>query len=146
MTITAVSDLSCPPRVLLKQPAQSVTLGSQLTLSCHVAGNFKSAYWSRGGSVIRNNSRSQGGGQQFTNGYYDMPEPQYLIRTVLRNDTDLLRGSVNLQAFREEMEDKLTRTYRQAYTKESEPIRRRRDIQFTGGLLSQQFWVIFLKF
>ena len=90
--------------------------------------------------------RSQGGGQQYTNGYYDMPEPQYLIRTVLRNDTDLLRGSVNLQAFREEMEDKLTRTYRQAYTKESEPIRRRRDIQFTGGLLSQQFWVICLKF
>ena len=90
--------------------------------------------------------RSQGGGQQFTNGYYDMPEPQFLIRTVLRNDTDLLRGSVNLQAFREEMEDKLTRTYRQAYTKESEPIRRRRDIQFTGGLLSQQFGVIFLKF
>ena len=76
--------------------------------------------------------RSQGGGHQYSNGYYDMPEPQFLIRTVLKNDTDLLRGSVNLQAFREEMEDKLTRTYRQAYIKESEPIRRRRDIQFTG--------------
>ena len=62
--ITEVSDLSCPPRVLLRQPAQSVTLGSQLTLSCHVAGNFKEAYWSRGGVVIRNNTRSQGG-QQF---------------------------------------------------------------------------------
>ena len=59
-----MSDLSCPPRVLLRQPAQSVTLGSQLTLSCHVAGNFKEAYWSRGGVVIRNNTRSQGG-QQF---------------------------------------------------------------------------------
>ena len=77
-----------------------------------------------------------GGGYQYTNGYYDMPEPQFLIRTVLKNDTDLLRGSVNLQAFREEMEDKLTRTYRQAYYKESEPIRRRRDIQFTGDCLT----------
>ena len=86
--------------------------------------------------------RSQGAGHQYTNGYYDMPEPQYLIRTVLRNDTDLLRGSVNLQAFREEMEDKLTRTYRQAYNKESEPVRRRRDIQFTGEWLSMMKSII----
>ena len=39
--------------MLLRQPAQSVTLGSQLTLSCHVAGHFTQAYWSRGGRVIR---------------------------------------------------------------------------------------------
>ena len=64
--VTAVSDLSCPPRVLLRQPAQSVTLGSQLTLSCHVAGHFRSAYWSRGELVIRNNTTSQGGGQFYS--------------------------------------------------------------------------------
>ena len=90
--------------------------------------------------------RSQGGGHQYTNGYLDMPEPQFLIRTVLKNDTDLLRGSVNLQAFRVEMEDKLTRTYRQAYNKESEPIRRRRDIQYAGELLSHRSCVLFTKF
>ena len=71
--------------------------------------------------------RTHGNGYQYTNGYYDMPEPQFLIRTVLKNDTDLLKRSVDLQAFKVEMEDRLTRTYRQAYKHlELAPIRNRR--------------------
>ena len=71
--------------------------------------------------------RTHGTGYQYTNGYYDMPEPQFLIRTVLKNDTDLLKRSVDLQAFKVEMEDRLTRTYRQAYKHlELAPIRNRR--------------------
>ena len=64
--LPGVVDLSCPPRVVLRQPEQSVTLGSSLTLSCHVAGNFKTAYWSRGGAVITNNTATlRGTGRQF---------------------------------------------------------------------------------
>jgi len=50
-----------------------------------------------------------------SNGYYAMPRPEYLIRTVIKNGTDLLRRSVNLQAFKHDMEERLTRTYRAAY-------------------------------
>ena len=32
-----------------------------------------------------------------SNGYYAMPKPEYLIRTVIKNGTDLLRRSVDLQ-------------------------------------------------
>ena len=45
-----------------------------------------------------------------------MPDPEFLIRTVIRNGTDLLQHSVDLQAFRRDMETRLTRTYRQAYS------------------------------
>ena len=77
--------------------------------------------------------RTHGSGYQYTNGYYDMPEPKYLIRTVLKNDTDLLRSSVNLQAFKVDMEDRLTRTYRQAYQYlEETPRRFRRAVLLTG--------------
>ena len=74
------------------------------------------------------------GGVQYTNGYYDMPEPEFLIRTVIRNDTDLLKRSVDLQAFKVDMETRLTRTYRQAYDHlEGIQLRRKRDIGwFTG--------------
>ena len=72
-----------------------------------------------------------GGGIQYTNGYYDMPEPEFLIRTVIRNDTDLLRRSVDLQAFKVDMEARLTRTYRQAYDHlEEYPLRRKRNIRW----------------
>ena len=76
-----------------------------------------------------------------SNGYYAMPRPEYLIRlmaffvsikaltihvnmylchaeklptfrTVIKNGTDLLRRTVNLQAFKHDMEERLTRTYR----------------------------------
>ena len=77
--------------------------------------------------------RSQGSGYQYSNGYYEMPEPKYLIRTVLKNDTDLLRSSVNLHAFKIDMEERLTRTYRQAYHhSEDPPNRSRRSVYQTG--------------
>ena len=72
-----------------------------------------------------------GGGIQYTNGYYDMPEPEFLIRTVIRNDTDLLKRSVDLQAFKVDMESRLTRTYRQAYNNlEGSHLRRKRNIRW----------------
>ena len=74
------------------------------------------------------------GGVQYTNGYYDMPEPEFLIRTVIRNDTDLLKRSVDLQAFKVDMETRLTRTYRQAYDHlEGIQLRRKRDIGWFAG-------------
>ena len=77
--------------------------------------------------------RTHGSGYQYTNGQYVMPEPEFLIRTVLRNDTDLLQRSVDLQAFKIEMEDRLTRTYRQAYQHlETALIRNRRSINLAG--------------
>ncbi|XP_023333902.1 uncharacterized protein LOC111705548 [Eurytemora carolleeae] len=60
-------------------------------------------------------------------GYYDMPHPEFLIRTVIRNGSDLLKGGVDIQSFKEDMEERLTRTYRQAY---STLERRRRSIHF----------------
>ena len=60
-----------------------------------------------------------------SNGYYDMPKPEYLIRTVIKNGTDLLKRSVDIHAFKRDMEERLTRTYRQAY-EEKETYRRRR--------------------
>ena len=60
-----------------------------------------------------------------------MPEPEFLIRTVIRNDTDLLKRSVDLQAFKVDMETRLTRTYRQAYDNlEGSQLRRKRDIRW----------------
>ena len=83
--------------------------------------------------------RSDGQGYPYINGYYDMPEPQFLIRTVLKNDTDLLKRSVDLQAFKVLMEDRLTRTYRQAYHQEYIPARNRRDVFYTGDYLNEYF-------
>ena len=58
-----------------------------------------------------------------------MPQPEFLIRTVIRNDTDLLKRSVDLQAFKVDMETRLTRTYRQAYDNlEGSQLRRKRNI------------------
>ena len=58
-----------------------------------------------------------------------MPEAEFLIRTVIRNDTDLLKRSVDLQAFKVDMETRLTRTYRQAYDNlEGSQLRRKRNI------------------
>ena len=75
-----------------------------------------------------------GGGIQYTNGYYDMPKPEFLIRTVIRNDTDLLRRSVDLQAFKVDMETRLTRTYRQAYNNlEGSQVRRKRSMGWLRG-------------
>ena len=54
--ISDITDLSCPPRVVVGQPEGSVTLGSKVQLTCHVAGNFRSAHWSHGGHVIGNNT------------------------------------------------------------------------------------------
>ena len=79
------------------------------------------------------------GGVQYTNGYYDMPEPEFLIRTVIRNDTDLLRRSVDLQAFKVDMEARLTRTYRQAYDHlEVSVSRRKRTVGWLRGLFVPQ--------
>ena len=62
---------------------------------------------------------------------YDMPEAEFLIRTVIRNDTDLLKRSVDLQAFKVDMEARLTRTYRQAYDNlEGVKLRRKRNIRW----------------
>ena len=62
-----------------------------------------------------------------SNGYYDMPKPEYLIRTVIKNGTDLLKRSVDIHAFKRDMEERLTRTYRQAY-EEKESYRRKRSV------------------
>ena len=60
-----------------------------------------------------------------------MPKPEFLIRTVIRNDTDLLKRSVDLQAFKVDMETRLTRTYRQAYDNlEGSQLRRKRNIRW----------------
>ena len=63
-----------------------------------------------------------------------MPKPEFLIRTVIRNDTDLLRRSVDLQAFKVDMETRLTRTYRQAYNNlEGSQVRRKRSMGWLRG-------------
>lgn len=60
-----------------------------------------------------------------------MPQPEFLIRTVIRNDTDLLKRSVDLQAFKVDMEARLTRAYRQAYDNlEGVKLRRKRNIRW----------------
>ena len=80
-------------------------------------------------SYYESDRTNGGGGLQYTNGYYDMPEAEFLIRTVIRNDTDLLKRSVDLQAFKVDMETRLTRTYRQAYDNlEGSQLRRKRNI------------------
>ena len=82
--------------------------------------------------------RTHGTGYPFKNGDFDMPEPKFLIRTVLRNDTDLLKRSVDLQAFKYEMENRLTRTYRQAYKhQEAILLRRRRAVILSGQNFSK---------
>ena len=65
-----------------------------------------------------------------SNGYYDMPKPEYLIRTVIKNGTDLLKRSVDIHAFKREMEERLTRTYRQAYEEMEKGRRKRRSAPF----------------
>jgi len=61
-----------------------------------------------------------------SNGYYDMPKPEYLIRTVIKNGTDLLKRSVDIHAFKRDMEERLTRTYRQAYDEKENGRRKKR--------------------
>ena len=56
LLILDISDLSCPPKVMVGQPEGSVTLGSKVALTCHVAGNFDTAHWMHGGHVIGNSS------------------------------------------------------------------------------------------
>ena len=63
-----------------------------------------------------------------SNGYYDMPKPEYLIRTVIKNGTDLLKRSVDIHAFKRDMEERLTRTYRQAYEEKESGSRRKRGL------------------
>ena len=36
------------------------------------------------------------------------------FRTVIKNGTDLLRGTVDIYSFKKEMEERLTRTYKRA--------------------------------
>ena len=72
-----------------------------------------------------------------SNGYYDMPKPEYLIRTVIKNGTDLLKRSVDIHAFKRDMEERLTRTYRQAYDEKENGRRKKRSvpIRFVNGSL-----------
>ena len=74
MPILDISDLSCPPKVMVGQPEGSVTLGSKVVLTCHVAGNFDIAHWSHGGHVIGDSSLN---GQQTNNAAQQM----YVINT-----------------------------------------------------------------
>ena len=57
---------------------------------------------STGSSLSGNgiNFSSSDDGEVNRNGYYDMPNPQFLIRTVIKNGTDLLRQNVDIQAFK----------------------------------------------
>jgi len=60
-----LKDLACPPRVLVREPEKSVTLGSKVSLSCFISGNHRKVHWIRSGFIIKNNSLSQDGGHQF---------------------------------------------------------------------------------
>ena len=74
-----------------------------------------------------------------SNGYYDMPKPEYLIRTVIKNGTDLLKRSLDIHAFKREMEKRLTRTYRQAYQEMEYKTRKRRSISSNIVLENNSF-------
>jgi len=60
-----LKDLACPPRVIVREPEKSVTLGSKVVLSCFISGSHRKVHWVRSGFIIKNNSVSQDGGHQF---------------------------------------------------------------------------------
>jgi len=57
-------ELACPPRVTVRQPERSVTLGSEVRLSCFIGGGHKRVNWVRSGFIVKNNSASLDGGTQ----------------------------------------------------------------------------------